>query len=1339
MVEAPQLIELKRLLPQCLLPDQVRIGARLAQWLGRHHRTAGADEPIERWLHEAQRSVALRQRRQAEVPEVTYPKELPITAKRAEIVQAIRAHPVVVIAGETGSGKTTQLPKMCLEAGLGIRAKVGCTQPRRVAALSISRRLAEELGAEWGVEVGCKIRFSDRSSSATYIKMMTDGILLAETQGDPFLTEYEAIIIDEAHERSLNIDFLLGYLKLLLRKRDDLKLIITSATIDTKAFSEAFDQAPILEVSGRLYPVEVVYRPINEQSEEEGETTYIDGAANAVEDILTSSHQGDILVFMPGERDIRETRDLLQTRCPGPYEVIPLFGRLTVEEQQRVFAPSSRRKIVVATNIAETSLTIPGIHYVVDAGMARISRYNSRTRTRRLPIEPVSQSSANQRKGRSGRVAHGVCIRLYSEEDFHARPQYTQPEIQRANLAEVILRMKAFKLGEIETFPFINPPSAQAIHGGYQLLQELGALDDQRSLTPLGEDLARLPVDPAMGRMILAAEKEQALAEVLVIASGLSIQDPRERPLDQQGAADAAHRRFLHPKSDFLTLLNIWNAYHGTWESLKTQNQLRKFCKSHFLSFVRMREWVDIHAQLEEALDDLGGFEFNEREADYAAIHRSIVTGLWAHVALKQERNFYRLSGNRVAMVFPGSSLFYSAPVQKKSGKGRAAQVEEALPKTDQAAWIVAGEIVETSRLFVRTVAGIDPQWIMELAPHLCRFAYQEPHWDPKAGRVLALEIVHFNGLEVVRRQMAYEKVDGAKATEIFIRSALVAGELEGNDDAAERDTAGEHSRSAALAAARSQITKRHYPFLERNRQMRQKIEIWQTRLRHRGFLDLDEAIYDFYAQRLSNVASIHDLNCVLREHKDPDFLCFTEADLLGGQVEDFDPRVFPDALQVGDEAVPLTYAYAPGEEHDGVTIKLPVTLAQVVEPGLLEWAVPGLREEQIAHLLESLPKELRRQLLPLAPKAKEIAQAIGDHPRQFLKSAAEFIHRRYGVALPATVWDASKLPLYLRPRVELVGQDRKPLATGRDLEALRQQVKKQETPGHSSAWKQAVQHWERYGLKSWTLGDLPGKIVVCEVSGIPLYAYPGLQHEEGEVSLRLFRTPDEAKNATRVGLPRLVELALQRELAWLEKDLRGLARLNEFYVTLGPPEDLLVTGMENIRRHLFYAPPLPPLTAEGFQQRVDAARQELPGLANKFIERVGAILKLRQEILLCRKPYPSMRAELDALVPRQFLRAVPFERLPDLPRYLKAMLVRAERAAINPAKDVEKARRVQPYVDALRQIKFPSLSLAAREKYLEYVWALEEFKVSCFAQELGTATPVSPKKLSQLLAQISA
>ncbi|MGH9613448.1 MAG: ATP-dependent RNA helicase HrpA, partial [Bryobacteraceae bacterium] len=717
----------------------------------------------------------------------------------------------------------------------------------------------------------------------------------------------------EAHERSLNIDFLLGHLKGLLKTRPELKLIITSATIDTEAFSRAFERAPVIEVSGRVFPVEVVYAPVDLASEERGELTYIDAAVQSAERVLRESAAGDLLIFMPTERDIRETSERLKSLVSNRLDILPLFGRLSSGEQQRVFASGPLRKVVVATNIAETSLTIPGIRYVIDSGLARLSRYNPRTRTRRLPIEPIARSSSDQRKGRAGRVEEGVCIRLYSEEDYASRPRFTQPEIQRANLAEVILKMKAFRLGEIETFPFLDPPTPAAIQGGYKLLQELGALDDARDLTPLGRDLARLPIDPTLGRMLLQAEREGATPELLVIAAGLSIQDPRDRPLDLKESAAAAHNQFAAPESDFLTLLNIWRSVHEQWETLETQNQRRKFCKANFLSYVRMREWQDLHAQLEDALEDLGALRTDRGEADYAAIHRSILSGLLGHLAERSGHNSYKGAGNRELTMFPGSALFSRAEKPRKGARATAAPTAAA--GQGQPAWIVAGEIVETSRLFARTVAGIDPLWIVELGAHLCRVTHQHPRWSPEAGQVLAEERTTLYGLEVRRRDVAYANVNSEEATAIFIRSALVEDGLFPRPE-----TEAPAKESGRIAGALGRSKPPGCDFLEHNRQVRQRIEIWQTRMRQHDGVDLDEAFFKFYSSRLENVASVHELNRFLREESNRARLRASAADLMGKEELSFDAEAFPDHVELEGWKVPLSYAYTPGEEQDGVT-----------------------------------------------------------------------------------------------------------------------------------------------------------------------------------------------------------------------------------------------------------------------------------------------------------------------------------------------------------------------------------------------------------------------------------
>ncbi len=1354
--------ELKDLLPQCLLPDWVRLGRRLARLLRDHHHPGQREALLERLHQEVLVSVALCAERRAQVPRPAYPPGLPITARKDEIVEAIRTHPVVVIAGETGSGKTTQLPKMCLEAGLGIQAKIGCTQPRRVAALSISRRIAEELNVAWGQEVGCKIRFDDRSSVHTYIKLMTDGILLAETQGDPTLSEYNAIIIDEAHERSLNIDFLLGHLKGLLARRADLKLIVTSATIDTQAFSRHFGDAPIIEVSGRLYPVEVVYQPLDAASEERGEINYVDAAVQAAERLLCETGSGDLLIFMPGERDIRETADQLNDRFRGEAEIIPLFGRLTAGEQQRVFAPAPRRKVVIATNIAETSLTIPGIRYVIDSGLVRISRYNPRARIRRLPIEPISQSSANQRKGRAGRIEAGVCLRLFSEEDFQGRPLFTQPEIQRANLAEVILRMKAFHLGDVETFPFLQPPAPAAIAGGYALLQELGALDAQRGLTPLGADLARLPIDPTLGRMLLQSQSEHATAELLIIAAGLSIQDPRERPLDQRDAAAAAHRGFADPQSDFLTLLNIWNAVHEEWDRLRTQGQRRKFCKQRFLSYTRMREWQDVYSQLREALEDLGTVKLNESNASYDAIHRSVLAGLIGHVAQFEERNQYKMAGNRMAAVFPGSVLHARGePARKPRLKGNTPPPK---PRSNQPEWIVAGEIVETSQLFARTLAGIDPQWIYRLAPHCCKITHQNPRWDASAGNVLVDEIITLHGLEVQRRKTSYGTVNPQEATAIFIRSALVEEHLSPGRKAGPGEGDADRDEVRVLSAQRLPESKLPpaYRFVEHNRRIREKIENWRTRVRHHG-MDLDETLANFYRQHITGVSSLHELNRALGEPGMVERLCITEAELAGGQATGYDAAAFPDAVPVAGQPVGLAYAYAPGEDHDGVTIELPSTIVQAASAALLEWAVPGLREEMVNQLLRALPKSIRRELMPFPPKIPEITREFQPAGTSLLHDFAGFLKRRYGVEVKAGDWPADALPQHLRPRIAIVDQG-KTLGMSRDLAQLQRQLKQEKPvpPGksHSAEWAGAAQRWERFGVAGWTFDDLPERLTITHQGDLPVYAWPGVEYVDGNVNVRLFGNREQAREASLTGVRRLIELAVQKDLGWLEKDLRALSKLDSLYAPIGDSAELRETSLEHLKRHILCCEPLSALTRLHFESAVAQARQRFPGLAVQFMDRLQLVLHVRQQVqqrlgataparsagqtlsslsqLGAPAPAPSthpLAAELTHLAPARFLERLTYERLAELPRYLKALLVRIERASHNPAKNQERLRQLAPYAAELKRLQAePAKSAEIRAEIEKLRWMVEEFKVSLFAQELGTPAPISPKRLDQQL-----
>ncbi len=1270
---------------------------------------------------------------------IEFPPELPISARADEIIGLLQQHQVLVLAGETGSGKTTQLPKMCLAAGCGGRGKIACTQPRRVAATSVARRVAEELNVPLGREVGCKIRFADQTSRDTVIKFMIDGMLLAELQNDPFLGEYDTIIVDEAHERSLNIDFILGHLRRLRLRRPELKIIITSATIDTEAFSKAFDNAPIVEVSGRMYPVEVIYAPLDELKEGKEEMTYIDAAVEAVERVLRESAQGDVLVFLPTERDIREIRDLLDGRKLRQVEVVPLFGRLTNAEQQRVFAPSQKRKIVVATNIAETSLTIPGIRFVIDTGLARLSRYTPQSRTRRLPVEPVAQSSADQRKGRCGRVSDGVCIRLYSEQDFNDRPRYTQPEIQRSNLADVILRMKAFGLGDIEEFPFLNAPPVKGIRAGYGLLHELGAINEAGGLTDLGRELAGLPADPTVGRMIIQGRHEKALREVLIIAAALSIQDPRERPLDQQQKADAAHRRFTHPDSDFLTLLAIWEAYHDEFEQLSL-GKLRKFCLTHYLSFMRMREWRDVHAQLEDVLREREGFKMTSvydgvkpgKETDlgmgtpgYRAIHRAILAGLLGNIATRADDGVYHAAHDRKVSIFPGSALFEKNAREKKTGAS-AGLGQVARPKV--AKWLMAAEIMETGKVYARTCARIDPQWAVDLGAHLLRVAHSEPFWNAEAGRVLVKERRRLYNLELETRAVSYGKLNPRHATEIFIREGLVGDTVTWSFD-----------------------------FLANNRKVRAKAETILTRTRSSGYMDLDEAAYQFYARQLmpaentdavataQGMSSVPELIDLVRHRQvtDKKFLWMTEANLRPAADTAHDAEAFPDALPIENRVMPLAYSYQPGQEQDGVTVRVSIEEADELTPAALDWAVPGHLQAKIEFLLRALPKDQRRELIPLAESAQTIVRQMGllatrPTPPTLVQALAELLSARFGVRIAAALWDDKPLPDHLRVRVEVADRKGKVLCASRDLteikELLRDQqrdLSKQVAAGDSVAWRNARAKWETEPANSWQFGDLPKQIVVAEHHGVPVLAYPGLQALPVGVAVRLFATAEEETTATRVALFKLLEAQLKHELGWLGKDLCDLRSLGPLAVTLGPLETLQEHALMCLARWACSRDVLPRHAAV-FAQRLAEAKRDLRGAGPKLLDGLKEILTLRLALQTHSTPYPGMAEDLVALLPGDFLTVTAYERLKHLPRYLRAMQLRAERWPRDAAKDASRMKELAPFVAMVRK---QPIGEAAGRRREALRWLVEEFRVSLFAQELGTAEPVSAVRLQRALA----
>jgi ATP-dependent helicase HrpA len=1290
------LTALDGVLSQCMLRDEVRLRRRRRRL---SQNSANAQREAGHLRRQADESAALHRRRRENLPAITYPAELPVTARKDEIRRAIQKHPVVIIAGETGSGKTTQIPKICLEAGRGRRAKIAVTQPRRVAAMSLSRRLADELGVEWGAEVGCKIRFRDKTTPGTYIKMMTDGMLLAEIQGDPQLLEYDTIIVDEAHERSLNIDFLLGYLRLLRQKRPDLKIVITSATIDTQSFSKAFGDAPIIEVSGRLFPVEVRHWPVADLVGDDDDGTYVAGAVTAAEKLLHESHTGDLLVFLPSERDIREARELLAGRLGHRrVETLMLFGRLSAAEQQRIFSTGGPRRIVLATNIAETSLTIPGIRYVVDTGMARISRFNPRTQTQRLPIEPIAQSSARQRQGRCGRVTDGVCVFLYDEEDLASRPAHTQPEIQRADLADVILRMASIRLGRVEDFPFIDPPTPQAIRGGYQLLQELGALDDKRQLTSLGRRMARMPLAPTVSRMIIQAQREDSLADVAVIAAAISIQDPRERPSERQDEADAMHAQFVDKRSDFLTLLNIWKTYHARLDELKTQGAIRRFCRSHFLSYMRMREWRDIHTQIRESLRAEGDFDpksvdWDNTSAGYDAVHRAILSGLLSNIARKKEHNLYQAARNREVMVFPGSGLF-----QRKAPRGAEAEKE----KNDKTPhWVLAAEMVETSRLFARTVAHIKDEWLLELGQHLCTFSYRDPMWNQRSGRVLVRETVRIYGLEIDSRAVAHRKIDPKAATEIFIREGLL-----GED----------------------QIRQPH-KFLAHNHRLCDKIETWQTRLRGQRGIDVDQQAAAYYTAQLDDISSVHDLNRLIKSHHgEPDFLFMSEKDLLGEEILEYDRTSFPDALLVDGRPLDLEYAFRPGRDEDGVTVKIPYKLVDAIDQQVLEWLVPGLLEEKITFLLRSLPKATRKLLVPIPDKARRIAAELKPTEDGFVASLAAHVRQEYGVRVRPTDWNLAELPEHLRMRVAVESDKGKTVVSGRDLGHLNARLEKNDTPVELDAWKKAAAEWDRFGIDTWDFGDLPERIEVSQAAGVPLYGFPGLDVNDAGVALRLFKSRTQATKASRLGLMSLYEKRFGAELAWLGRELKELNESKLYFKPL-TPQEFRQDAYNHLLRYLFDRPQLYPLTQKRFEEGAAIAQARFSGLGPRFTAQVKALLETRQQLRLQR----SRDEELQRLLPPHFLREVPFERLGDLRRYLKALEIRAERAGLDPAKDSQRAAQVAAYQAQYNALNRSDPSDERRTTLDDLRWMLEEYRVSLFAQQLGTAQPVSPKRLDRL------
>ncbi|BEH19173.1 ATP-dependent RNA helicase HrpA [Burkholderia pseudomallei] len=1297
------------------------------------------------------------------VPPITFAESLPVSGKRDEIARAIAAHPVVIVCGETGSGKTTQLPKICLALGRGLGAGgaglIGHTQPRRLAASSTGRRIAEELGTPFGEVVGYKVRFTDNLAPGASVKLMTDGILLAETQTDPLLKAYDTLIIDEAHERSLNIDFLLGYLRQILPRRPDLKLIVTSATIDAERFARHFGSderpAPVIEVSGRLYPVEVRYRPIADdrpaavrhaegassgrdraKSAREAERDLMDGIVDAVDELCREG-PGDVLVFLPGEREIRDAAEALRKHHPPHTEILPLFARLSAAEQERVFKASNARRIVLATNVAETSLTVPGIRYVVDTGLARVKRYSYRNKVEQLQIEPISQAAANQRAGRCGRVADGICIRLYEESDFAGRARFTDPEILRSSLASVILRMKSLHLSAIESFPFIEPPPGRAIADGYQLLNELGAVDDENALTPLGRELARLPLDPRVGRMILAARDQQALREVLVIASALSVQDPRERPVDAQEQADQAHRRFADERSEFLQWLRIWAWFEEAVAHKKSNRQLVDACRQHFLSHLRLREWRDVHSQLLTVVRE-HGWRLNEADATFEQIHLSLLTGLLGNIGFKAEDEPHYLGARGIKFhLWPGSALV------KKAGR-----------------WVMAAELVETSRLYARCIAKIEPEWIERIGAHLLKKSLSEPHWEKRPAQVAAFERATLYGLTIYhRRRVAFGRQDPARARELFIRGALVDGEFD-----------------TKLA------------FFAHNRKLLADIEQLEHKSRRQDVLVDDELIHAFYDQAIP--AGIHTGAAFERWYRDevsksgqPEdklrLLYLSRDDLMRHEAAGVTTELFPKRVTMAGVEMALAYHFEPGSPRDGVTLAVPLFALNQVDARRAEWLVPGMLKEKAHLLLKSLPQKLRRHCVPLPEYAAGFVERAGRErfgAGGLVDALIADVREQTQVATKTSDFKLETLPAHLFMNFKVIDEHGRQLAMGRNLAQLRAELGAQaqqhfqkiaaaatlapagepaaaaagasgararraplgappraaEPAAQAGAAAGATALYEH--LTTWNFGKLP-ELLEIRRRGETLFGYPALVDRGTHCDVEVFDSPDEAARIHRAGLRRLFALQLKEPIKYLEKNLPGLREMAMQYMSLGTQDELRDQLIATALDRACLQEPLPADDAS-FHARRDEGRSRLNLLAQEIARLVGQILaeyaglakKLAQA-----KPFPAahadMQSQLAALVGKRFVVDTPYAQLAHFPRYLKGIALRIDKLKADPARDARQAAELQPLAQHYQR-SVAQRGGVADARLAEFRWLLEELRISLFAQELRTPMPVSVKRL---------
>ncbi|MGW4498361.1 ATP-dependent RNA helicase HrpA [Micromonospora sp. NPDC004336] len=1320
--------ELHRRLRPLMYRDQRRLQRRL-DGVRRLKDPQRRDDALAEIAADVARAEARLESRRAAVPAVTYPAQLPVSERKDDIAAAIRDHQVVIVAGETGSGKTTQLPKICLELGRGINGLIGHTQPRRLAARTVADRIAEELGTELGDVVGYKVRFSDQVSDRSLVKLMTDGILLAELQTDRMLRQYDTLIIDEAHERSLNIDFILGYLRQLLPRRPDLKVVITSATIETERFARHFagpptDEhpdgvpAPVVEVSGRTYPVEVRYRPLVEVAEgeddgddEENVRDQIQAIGDAVEE-LAAEGPGDVLVFLSGEREIRDTADALgrlveKKPALRGTEILPLYARLSTAEQHRVFAPHSGRRVVLATNVAETSLTVPGIKYVVDPGTARISRYSSRLKVQRLPIEPVSQASANQRKGRCGRTSDGICVRLYDEQDFLSRPEFTDPEILRTNLASVILQMTSIGLGDIAAFPFIDPPDRRNIADGVNLLHELGALDPTepdpaKRLTPLGRRLAQLPVDPRLARMVVEGERNGCATEVMVIAAALSIQDPRERPADRQAQADQAHARFTDRESDFVSLLNLWRHLREQQRELSS-SAFRRMCKAEYLNYLRVREWQDIVSQLRQVLRTpeegraardadgggrrRGGADLPE-EIDTPKVHQSLLAGLLSHVGLKdaQKHEYLGARGAKFAL-FPGSALFRKPP-----------------------RWVMAAELVETSRLWGRVNGRVEPEWVEPLAQHLVKRSYSEPHWEKKQAAVMAYEKVTLYGIPLVTsRKVNFGRIDPALSRELFIRHALVEGDWQ-----------------------------THHHFWRDNQRLLTEIEELENRARRRDILVDDQTVFDFYDARIpADVVSGRHFDAWWKKtrREQPDLLTFTRELLVNAGRGGLDEADYPDEWSADGVTLPLTYRFEPGTPTDGVTVDIPLPLLNQVPAESFDWQVPGLREELVVALIRSLPKALRRNFVPVPDYARAALAAMPAGEEPLLDALTRQLRRMTGVTVPRDAWDLDRLPAHLRVSFRVLDEENKPVAEGKDLPALQRQLKAEVRQVVAAAAPDVA----RTGLTDWGIGTLPRTIEQVR-AGYAVTAYPALVDEGTTVGVKVFDSPAEQEAAHWAGTRRLLRLTVPSPAKFLQGRLSNEAKLALSRNPHGGVQQLISDAAGAAIDKLIGEAGGPAWDAEGFAALRERVRADLVDTVVEVMDRVRRVLAAAYAVeqrlgktqnLAVVAALADIRAQLTGLVHAGFVTETGYARLPDLLRYLTAIERRLDRLPGNPQRDKQQQDRVavvqKEYQDMLAALP-PSRRQSAAVRQIR--WMIEELRVNVFAQALGTPYPVSEQRI---------